>query len=333
LSKLNIICLTPVKNEAWILERFLKCASLWADYIIIADQNSNDGSREIAKNFEKVILLDNPMQECDEDKRQKILLEAARKIAEPRLLIALDADEILTSNFSTSKEWQSVLKAKQGTIIRFDCVQLKPDMQHYWLVPDAPLGFMDDGSDHIGSDIHSVRIPLPDKSPSIKLREIKVMHYQFTDWQRMESKHRWYQCWERLKHPSRRPIKIYRQYHHMYAVSDDSISNILPEWINGYEKREIDMTSIVCENIYWWDKEVLNFLKTWDSSKFRKEAIWDIDWADLARKLNCNNHGYEFSDPRSRIDKYIHLWLKKTQPYSMKLHIRIIEKILSLWDW
>ncbi len=42
-----LICLTPIRNEAWILERFLQCASLWADYIIIGDQNSDDGSREI----------------------------------------------------------------------------------------------------------------------------------------------------------------------------------------------------------------------------------------------------------------------------------------------
>ncbi len=48
-----LICLTPIKNEAWILDRFLKCASLWADYIIIADQQSTDSSIEIAKNILK----------------------------------------------------------------------------------------------------------------------------------------------------------------------------------------------------------------------------------------------------------------------------------------
>ena len=55
----KIICLTPVLNEAWILDRFLKCASLWADHIIIADQGSTDGSVEIAKRYEKVIFIDN----------------------------------------------------------------------------------------------------------------------------------------------------------------------------------------------------------------------------------------------------------------------------------
>ena len=29
----KIICLTPVKNEEWILRRFLRLASLWADHI------------------------------------------------------------------------------------------------------------------------------------------------------------------------------------------------------------------------------------------------------------------------------------------------------------
>ena len=55
----NIICLTPVRNEAWILDKFLQCTSLWADYIILADQMSTDGSREIALKYPKVILVDN----------------------------------------------------------------------------------------------------------------------------------------------------------------------------------------------------------------------------------------------------------------------------------
>ncbi|GAG56902.1 unnamed protein product, partial [marine sediment metagenome] len=47
----KIICLTPVKNEAWILDNFIKCASLWADHIIIADQDSTDDARKIAKKY------------------------------------------------------------------------------------------------------------------------------------------------------------------------------------------------------------------------------------------------------------------------------------------
>ena len=34
----KVICVTPVRNEAWIIEPFLRAAELWADHIILADQ-------------------------------------------------------------------------------------------------------------------------------------------------------------------------------------------------------------------------------------------------------------------------------------------------------
>src|SRR5437016_10395582 len=76
----KLICVTPVRNEAWVLERFLQCASLWADQIVIADQMSDDGSREIAARFPKVILVDNPSTEYNEGEYHRLLLERARQI-------------------------------------------------------------------------------------------------------------------------------------------------------------------------------------------------------------------------------------------------------------
>ena len=49
------IVMTPVRNEAWVLRAFLETTSLWADYIIIADQMSTDDSREMAKEYPKVM--------------------------------------------------------------------------------------------------------------------------------------------------------------------------------------------------------------------------------------------------------------------------------------
>ena len=62
-----IVVVTPVRNEAWVLDAFLTCTSSWADYIILADQHSDDGTREIAQKYEKVILIDNPTQEWSEN--------------------------------------------------------------------------------------------------------------------------------------------------------------------------------------------------------------------------------------------------------------------------
>ena len=161
-SPRKIICLTPIKNEAWILERFLKCASLWADHIIIADQKSDDGSAEIAKSYQKVIYVSNDSDEFNEPERQKLLIDTAREIPGEKVLIALDADEVLTSNFVNSPEWQTLINSPVGTIIKFQWVNLMDDLQHCW-IPDSfyPWGFVDDGSEHKGCLIHSHRVPLP----------------------------------------------------------------------------------------------------------------------------------------------------------------------------
>jgi len=330
----SVICLTPVKNEAWILHRFLQCTSLWADHIIIADQQSTDGSREIARSYSKVILVDNLSPTFNEPERQKILLEAARSIPEPRLLIALDADEILTANFVDSPEWNTVLQASIGTVIRFQRANVLPDMYSYWSpAKDFDWGYMDDGSEHIGKKIHSPRIPTPAQAPTLTLRQIKVLHYQYTSWERMKSKHRWYQCWERLNQPSRRAIDIYRQYHHMDDASQNKINPLPREWLSGYEQQGIDMTSIYCEERFWWDRKILDLLSKHDPKTFKREAIWDINWSALSQKINPDDMQVNYHDPRSCLDKYVHRWLKKTQPIRSRKDVRFIEKILALFGW
>jgi hypothetical protein len=40
MSNTTVACLVPVKNEAWILERFLRSAEQWADVIVLGDNGS-----------------------------------------------------------------------------------------------------------------------------------------------------------------------------------------------------------------------------------------------------------------------------------------------------
>src|SRR5689334_16635952 len=46
-SSPRVVVVTPVRNEAWILDRFLAVASRFAERIIVADQRSTDDSRAI----------------------------------------------------------------------------------------------------------------------------------------------------------------------------------------------------------------------------------------------------------------------------------------------
>lgn len=328
----TVICLTPIKNEAWILERFLKCASLWADHIIIADQSSTDGSRDIARNFAKVTLIENSSSNYNEVHRQKLLIDAARQIPGSHLLIALDADEMLTANFLDSPEWETVLKAPKGTVIEFEWANLMPGINSYWSPGYyKPLGFMDDGTEHIGDKIHSSRVPVPDNAPILNLQKIKVLHYQYAVWERMESKHRWYQCWERINNSDRSPVEVYRQYHHMYAIPNEQIQPVPEAWIVGYEKQGIDMTATFKESILWWDKEVLDWIDKYGPSKFKKEAIWGIDWENLSKKIYPENTFKSYRDPRSKFDRIIQSrWLAKTQKHADKTIVKLVDGFIKL---
>jgi hypothetical protein len=329
-KKVNIICLTPVRNEEWILDRFLKCASLWADKIIISDQESTDNTAGIAINYPKVKLIRNKFDDYNEWEIRRITYDEARKIEGKRLLIALDADEVFTPEIFVSNVWGKLLSAEPGTVIKSKFANLMPDLKHYWIGPiDLPWGFMDDGSAYNADKIHTNRMIYPKNAKELILPDLKVMHFQFTDWERMESKHRWYQCWERINNPQKSQLEIYRGYHHMYSIKDSEIKVIPDNWMQYYLNLGIDLKKTNKTEDYYWDKQVIEYMEKFGAGFFSKIAIWDVAWYKKARYYGINNPE-RFKDPRTKLEKYIHSWLKKTQKSFSNLPNRIISKILKL---
>ena len=160
-----LIVLTPVRNEAWILPAFLKATSLWADYIIIADQMSTDGSRDIYAQYEKVILVDNPRTEMHQARTRQLLFDAAKKIEGDKILFTLDADEFLSGDFVNTKGWQTIMNSEPGDVFSFRWMNLLPGMNtylthvpYYWAAhvnDDVMNGFFPDNY------IHEWRLPWP----------------------------------------------------------------------------------------------------------------------------------------------------------------------------
>lgn len=319
-----IICLIPIKNEAWILDRCLQTASLWADKIIVADQMSDDGSPEIAVKYPKVQLIQNASTQFNEPERQKLLIDAARQIPYDgkKLLIALDADEMLTANWLDSPEWQAMLDAPIGTVFQFSLLNLRPDMKKYWHGGTYFWGLMDDGkSTHKGSLIHSTRMPIPADAPCFICNNIKVFHYQYTDWKRMQSKHRWYQCFELLNRPNIRPLSIFRIYHHMYALRENQLYPIEDKWFTDYEKLGIDMRTIHQDKTYRWDKTVADWFQEYGKKRFASLYIWQNEDPK--------------NDPRTWYQRLVHQYLLITQmeahrPSIWGKFIRVFDKILKL---
>jgi hypothetical protein len=327
------ICVTPVRNEAWIIDRFLSAAKSWASNVVVADQGSTDGTFQKLQSTPGVDVVVNDSPVFDEAHRQRILLERARTFDGKRILFGLDADEALSANCLQSKEWERVSEAKPGTVLRFRWVNILPGFKEAWIPPGySAFGFVDNGCDFSGWRIHSPRVPQPAGAPVIDLEEVVVLHFQYVAWDRMVSKHRWYQAWEHTKHQQKGPLQIFREYHHMYGSWDKSeILPVKPEWLEGYDRVGIDFRSLQSEPVTWWDREIVQMLREHGPERFRRIAIWDRDWNAVAARIGTN--GADLSDPRSPWEKTVHRLLKATQKSRASFGVRGFERSLRLSGW
>jgi hypothetical protein len=321
----TLICITPMKNEDWILRRFLSATSLWADHIILYDQNSTDQSPEIAKEFEKVHYCLNPSVEFNDYNHWSGLLNEARNLPGGRKVIfSMDCDEFFSGNTFSSAEWRSFIQAKSGSLMVVERYLVSGDFQKYKYEMDCLMGFVDDGFSTISmlaekKHVHNIRLPYPQGNPIVyKMNRIRLLHYSLLDIDRLRSKNRWYQCFElTIKDKSR--MTILDQY---FFDKDKllAIHNSIPsseEWFGYYERAGIDMTSQQKRSIYyWWDKKILEeYFPKYGMAYFARLHIWDIDWERAAAHFEIPFEQKIYS--RSLMDKiYLQLFLQSKKSKS-----------------
>jgi len=322
----KVICLTPIKNEAWILEKFIDAAALWADHIIIADQNSTDGSDLIAKSHPKVIYIKNESTVFNEPERQQLLIKEARKLGDDNILIALDADEALSGLFH-KLDWSSLQTAERGTALKFRWMNLKPGFKKFWLTSHRVFGMVDDGSSHHGRKIHSTRLPVSKESPTLKYDSVGVLHFQYVDWKRMESKHRWYIVWEFLNKTVKSPTLLYRKYNHMNLIEENDLLSVEEHMFSQYVESKIDFFNFNYIDDYYWDNEILKILVKENIGDLRRLPIWSKNWEKSAKNQHLPlNESY--IDKRTVLIKLFHLWLQRSHKYSHSRLVIMIDKFL-----
>lgn len=187
MSRPLLIVITPVRNEAWVLDAFLTHTSSWADYIIIVDQHSTDGSREIASRYEKVILLDNPTQEWFEVEARSLLLERASQIPGDKIIFGLDADEFLSEGFEKTQGWKTILETPPNAVFQFRWLNLFDNynmVQYDKAVAEWACHFNDD-VDIVAEyrkrekhAVHACRVPCleEDSTQYITIDDIRFVH-------------------------------------------------------------------------------------------------------------------------------------------------------------
>ncbi|MBO6025186.1 MAG: glycosyltransferase family 2 protein [Bacteroidales bacterium] len=318
--------MTPVRNEAWVLGAFLEATSLWADYIIIVDQMSTDGSREIAKSYDKVILIDNKNPEFNEAERQAMLVAKAREVAAGRdtLLWGLDADEVLAANAFETNDWMHILNSVPGDVFWFKWAEICPNQEEYWLSPTTyyPWLFHDDGKEPHGNyvrNMHSMRIPYPIKEKQMYyVDDFRVLHLAYLNRHRVDSKRRFYQFvdWEMN---GRSPLALSRSY--TMLKNDEQVLPLPNEFLYHKEQYGFDLLSMVDTEVAkcYMDEYVVERFSRHAMSELRKLDIWDEAFRDA----------YGLEDPQRMVDKWIHSYLRKTVTKRNNTAIRFLDKIIK----
>ncbi len=318
-----LIVLTPVFNEAWILPAFLRATSLWADYIIIADQMSTDGSRDLYPQFEKVIVVDNPRKEMHQAATRRLLFAAAKKIPGDKIVFALDADEFLSGDFVHTESWRTILNSQPGDMFCFRWMNLAADMNHYstwqpycWAA-HVEKGLFD--GEFPDNFIHEWRIPWPKHvNQEYTFDDISFLHFARVNTVRQRNKERFYQVSQSAPMPSYSGIAFHRSYHQKRVEK----SYVLPaDAFAFYKAHNLDVTSMLNlqdEGKHYTESVIKNFAKK-GICFFRKLDIWDDEFL-------LRNH---LDDPRRPIDKLIHWYLRKTVKISDTFFIRAIDYLLK----
>lgn len=322
-----IIVLTPVRNEAWVLRAFLEATSLWADYIIIADQMSTDGSREIAEEYPKVILIDNDRKEMHQAATRRLLFEAARKIEGEKLLFTLDADEFLSGDFVHASDWKKIMESQPDDSFCWRWMNLKRNditkystFQHfYWCVHESEALWDGEFPDNF---IHEWRLPWSpraDESHKFLLDDFCSIHLARVNELRQRNKERFYQVSTVGRNPKKSRISLYRQYHTEEKLE---YMEVPKDAYCFYERHGIDLWKYVDLNDEgeYYTLEILDYFQRDGMKKFALLDIWDQDW--------MKRNGLK--DPRNVFHKLLLGYLHKTNPYANSILVRCLDKIFKL---
>ena len=317
------VVLTPVRNEAWILRAFLEATSLWADHIIIADQMSTDGSREIARSFPKVILVDNDRKEMHQAATRRLLFEASKRIPGKKVLLALDADEFLARDFVHFDDWRKILESQPNDAFCWRWMNLKKgdpreysNHQHYyWAVHESEEMWEGEFPDNF---IHEWRLPWPPHARTINLDDLRSLHFARVNEARQRNKERFYQVSTLACRPTANPIKLFRQYHveeHLdyYPVPEDAYCY--------YEEHGIDLWGLVDlqDEGEYYSSEILKFFGQKGARRFALLDIWDREWME--------KNGVK--DPRTWVHRLVQKYLFKSNDYRKRFMVKVIDKVLS----
>lgn len=276
---MKIITLIPIKNEDWILDYTLKNISKFSDHIIVADQMSEDKSREICKKYEKVILIDNK-EKFHSNKVRWQMLDAARNFEGNNFIFSIDADEFISPNIQD--EIKKIAETtKPGTTYSFLWIQLWKSINYYrndsvWKDSYKSIVFWDDRKmDYVRKSVtndHISRVPYDKLYPDTRIEKYPLLHLQFAAWKKSQIKQVWYRCSEIILEKNKSARRINHTYTETFDHPKIQLQSTKNEWFENIELPE----NIENINSEWHIKQIFNWFNEYGIEKFEPLQIWHI---------------------------------------------------------
>lgn len=281
----SIVVLTPVKNEEWILEKFLQTCSRFADVIIVADQQSTDNTKSIIEKYEKAVYLENTKTEYDEEYRQRLLINKAREIVPgKRLLIAIDADEIISADSIDAEEWKVICSQPAGTSIYFKKPDLYPGLTEYIDYSNFfLLGFMDDDREHHGKQFHSPRVPKGDHRYNAE--QIRFMHLALVRGKQYLARQRLYSIMENINRSASLRFRFRKYSRRIQSFRYRNITKKTPAFWLNYDRFGIRLGEFGDSEINNFNKQILEAFSKYGTEKFYYDDIWYVDYNAINEKM------------------------------------------------
>lgn len=322
-SRPLLIVISSNRNYGWVVPAFLKANTQWADYIVITDQMSTDGSREIYAQYDNVIVVDDKDMQFKENTRAKMAFLRGREIAAGRdaIYFALDIDEVLPADWMVTNDGKMILNSKPGDMFELKWANVNPDKQTYWEEPYQYKIFHDNGMEWQESkdELHTPHLPYSDwnvKPTSISdFPNIHFGHYH-KRWRLYNEKY--YSMLDVHQHRSASVIPVNRAYNYPEMVISAPMCPIREEWLY----KDFDIYNLINTKAQPQGVRLMKELIGQDGlEKYKCVDIWDEDL--------CNE--LQVKDPRSIGWKILHRYLRKTQPYRKTIIVRCIDKFLKFF--
>ena len=284
---MKVIAHLTVKNEAWVIEHTLASLSGFCDVILVNDQQSTDGTRDIAARFPKAVWIESPESKVCEQARWQ-LWDVARDYDGTNLVWCTDADELVSPRLVRRFLDERRAELAGGTVI--DTLYC-----HFWNSPERyrtglggayaphlkPVAIVDDRRANYDRSralpLHEERVPIAAGARRLKAEHVPVMHLQWLLPNRSQMRQAWYRCREWI-HGGRSAAAI----NEFYSITLPSLyvqtAPIPQAWLEGVTlpgtAGDAQPSWHEADILRWFDERGVAFfepIEIWEVPRLRQE--------------------------------------------------------------